>query len=156
MTFVRMLTPGEDLLAAVNRKEHRHENHAGAIDPFSSGSRCKRSRLSLVRLWRRAWLFQRLLIRDHGAMLGIGIRPVEHLLRCQTAPEVQAAGRTTPHVLTFITYVNFGKALSGGSNFKNVSTSRAGWSDAPRPVRGRPSRDGGPADFDSTVRRREV
>jgi hypothetical protein len=63
-------------------------------------------------------------------MLGIGIWPVEHLLRCQPAREVQAAGRTTPRVLTFITYVNFGKALSGGCNFKIVSTSRAGWSDA--------------------------
>jgi hypothetical protein len=79
-------------------------------------------------------------------MLGIGIWPVEHLLRCQPAREVQAAGRTTPRVLTFITYVNFGKALSRGCNFKNVSLSRAGWSDA----RPRPSRDGGPADFDST------
>jgi hypothetical protein len=62
-------------------------------------------------------------------------------------------GRTTPRVLTFITCVNFEKALSGSCNFKNVSPSRTGWSDLDlrtRAVRGRPSRDGGRADFDST------
>jgi hypothetical protein len=43
------------------------------------------ARLSLVCLWRRAWLFRRLLIRNQGAMLGIGVWPVEYVLRCQPA-----------------------------------------------------------------------